>query len=210
MKIKIPKIRIPEKYQKLKKILIWAFAFIVLLQIAYFVVDYYQTQELMKKLAKEKEVEPPKKSKLNLKIGIIAGALVFVIILVVIWYNKTVKQPEENQSQIPITAPIDSAKTKGADSVIYADTNKVSENKDDGETVYEKDDMKILETERGYFIEFGEFENQFILAKKIKELKDKNITPGYEEVKEDGRQYYKMKIGPYQSLKEAKSIMSKL
>jgi murein DD-endopeptidase MepM/ murein hydrolase activator NlpD len=60
MKIKIPKIRIPEKYQKLKKILIWVFAFIILLQVAYFVIDYYQTQELMKKLAKEKEVEPPK------------------------------------------------------------------------------------------------------------------------------------------------------
>jgi len=60
MRIKIPKIRIPEKYQKLKKILFWVFAFIILLQVAYYVIDYYQTKELMKKLATEKEVEPPK------------------------------------------------------------------------------------------------------------------------------------------------------
>ena len=53
------KFKIPERFQKLKKILIWAVAFIALLQVAYFIIDYYQTQELMKKLAKEKEVEKP-------------------------------------------------------------------------------------------------------------------------------------------------------
>lgn len=53
------KFKIPEKFQRLKKILIWAVAFIVLLQVAYFIIDYYQTKELMKKLAKEKEVEKP-------------------------------------------------------------------------------------------------------------------------------------------------------
>lgn len=53
------KIKIPEKFQRLKKILIWAVAFIVLLQVAYFFIDYYQTKQFMKKLAKEKEVEKP-------------------------------------------------------------------------------------------------------------------------------------------------------
>lgn len=53
------KFKIPERFLKLKKILIWAVAFIALLQVAYFIIDYYQTQELMKKLAKEKEVEKP-------------------------------------------------------------------------------------------------------------------------------------------------------
>ena len=53
------KFKIPEKFQRLKKILIWAVAFIALLQVAYFIIDYYQTKELMKKLAKEKEVEKP-------------------------------------------------------------------------------------------------------------------------------------------------------
>ena len=53
------KFKIPEKFQRLKKILIWAIAFIVLLQVAYFIIDYYQTQQLMKKLATEKEVEKP-------------------------------------------------------------------------------------------------------------------------------------------------------
>jgi murein DD-endopeptidase MepM/ murein hydrolase activator NlpD len=53
------KFKIPEKFQRLKRILIWVVAFIVLLQIVYSVYDYYQTKQLMKQLAKEKEVEPP-------------------------------------------------------------------------------------------------------------------------------------------------------
>lgn len=53
------KFKIPEKFQKLKRIVIWCVAFIALLQVAYFIIDYYQTKELMKKLAKEKEVEKP-------------------------------------------------------------------------------------------------------------------------------------------------------
>lgn len=60
MKIKIPeKFRIPEKFQRLKKIVIWAVVFIALLQVAYYVIDFYQTKQLMKELAKEKEVEKP-------------------------------------------------------------------------------------------------------------------------------------------------------
>jgi len=53
------KITIPEKYQKLKKILIWIVSFIILLQIAYFVYDQYETKRIMKELAKVKEVERP-------------------------------------------------------------------------------------------------------------------------------------------------------
>ncbi len=57
MKIKLP--QIPPKYQRLKRILLWIFAFIVLLQIAYFIFDRYETQRIMRELAKEKEVEKP-------------------------------------------------------------------------------------------------------------------------------------------------------
>jgi murein DD-endopeptidase MepM/ murein hydrolase activator NlpD len=53
------KFKIPERFQRLKKILIWAAAFIVLLQVAYFIFDYYQTKQIMKELAKEKEVVKP-------------------------------------------------------------------------------------------------------------------------------------------------------
>lgn len=53
------KIIIPQKYQKLKRILIWIVSFIVLLQIAYFVYDKYETERIMKELSKEKEVERP-------------------------------------------------------------------------------------------------------------------------------------------------------
>jgi murein DD-endopeptidase MepM/ murein hydrolase activator NlpD len=53
------KINISHKFQKLKKILIWAVAFIVLLQVSYFIFDYYETQRIMKELAKVKEVEKP-------------------------------------------------------------------------------------------------------------------------------------------------------
>ena len=53
------KLIIPQKYQKLKRILIWIVSFIVLLQIAYFIYDQYETKRIMKELAKEKEVERP-------------------------------------------------------------------------------------------------------------------------------------------------------
>ena len=53
------KFKIPEKFQKLKRIVIWCVAFIALLQVAYFIIDYYQTKEIMKKLAEEKEVVKP-------------------------------------------------------------------------------------------------------------------------------------------------------
>lgn len=50
---------IPQKYQRLKRILIWVFVFTVLLQIAYFIIDYYQSQQIMKELAKQQEVKRP-------------------------------------------------------------------------------------------------------------------------------------------------------
>jgi murein DD-endopeptidase MepM/ murein hydrolase activator NlpD len=53
------KFKIPEKFQRLKKILIWAVTFILLLQVAYFVFDYYETKRIMKELAKQPEVKLP-------------------------------------------------------------------------------------------------------------------------------------------------------
>ena len=53
------KFKIPEKYQRLKRILIWVVSFIVLLQIAYFVYDQYETKRIMDELAKEKAVVKP-------------------------------------------------------------------------------------------------------------------------------------------------------
>ena len=53
------KIYIPQKYQRLKRILIWIVSFIVLLQVAYFIYDQYETKRIMKELAREKEVERP-------------------------------------------------------------------------------------------------------------------------------------------------------
>lgn len=53
------KIRIPEKFQRLKKILIWVVTFIILLQIAYIIFDRYETRRIMRELAKEKEAVKP-------------------------------------------------------------------------------------------------------------------------------------------------------
>ena len=52
-------IKIPKKFQRLKKILIWAVSFIVLLQVVYFIFDQYETKRIMKELSKEKEVKRP-------------------------------------------------------------------------------------------------------------------------------------------------------
>ena len=53
------KFKIPEKFQRLKKILIWAVTFILLLQVAYYIFDYYETKRIMEELAKQPEVEKP-------------------------------------------------------------------------------------------------------------------------------------------------------
>jgi hypothetical protein len=50
---------IPEKFQRLKKILIWAVTFIFLLQVAYYIFDYYETKRIMEELAKQPEVKIP-------------------------------------------------------------------------------------------------------------------------------------------------------
>jgi murein DD-endopeptidase MepM/ murein hydrolase activator NlpD len=55
----IMKFKIPERYQRLKRILIWVLTFVLLLQVAYFVFDYYETKRIMKELSKQKEVEKP-------------------------------------------------------------------------------------------------------------------------------------------------------
>lgn len=53
------KFKIPERFQRLKRILIWVVAFILLLQVAYFIYGYYETKRIMKELAKEPEVKKP-------------------------------------------------------------------------------------------------------------------------------------------------------
>jgi len=53
------KLKIPERFQRLKRILLWVVAFIVLLQVAYFVIDYFQTKQMMEELAKQPEVKKP-------------------------------------------------------------------------------------------------------------------------------------------------------
>lgn len=48
-----------QKYRRLTKVLIWFAVFIVLLQIAYFIYDHYETIRIEKELAQQKEVEKP-------------------------------------------------------------------------------------------------------------------------------------------------------
>lgn len=48
-----------QKYARLRKVLIWGVSFIFLLQIAYFVYDYFETKYIMEKLAKQKEEVKP-------------------------------------------------------------------------------------------------------------------------------------------------------
>lgn len=48
-----------QKYRRLTKVLMWFVAFIVLLQIAYFIYDHYETIRIEKELAQQKEVEKP-------------------------------------------------------------------------------------------------------------------------------------------------------
>jgi murein DD-endopeptidase MepM/ murein hydrolase activator NlpD len=48
-----------QKYPRLTKVLIWFTVFIVLLQIAYFIYDHYETIRIEKELAQQKEVKKP-------------------------------------------------------------------------------------------------------------------------------------------------------
>jgi murein DD-endopeptidase MepM/ murein hydrolase activator NlpD len=50
---------IPQKFRRIRKILIWAVAFILLLQVAYYIFDYYETERIMRELAKQPEIKKP-------------------------------------------------------------------------------------------------------------------------------------------------------
>jgi nucleoid DNA-binding protein len=153
--------------------------------------------------------EPKKKISPIVRILILIGIVILIFFVSTFLYEKLVYKSSEENTQRQITLLTDSTSAANNDSIIYADTNKIKESIEE-DIVYDENDVVIKESENGFFIEFGTFENQFELAKKIKELKDKKIRPGYEEVTIEGRQVYKMKLGPYKSLKAAKSIIPKL
>jgi len=50
---------IPQKFRRLKKILIWSVVFILLLQVAYFIIDYIDTKRVEKEMAQQVEVAIP-------------------------------------------------------------------------------------------------------------------------------------------------------
>ncbi len=50
---------IQHKILKLKKILIWAFAALMILQVVYFYIDYYETKRIEREMAKQVEVKTP-------------------------------------------------------------------------------------------------------------------------------------------------------
>jgi len=52
-------ISIPQKFRRLIKIIIWSVAFILLLQVAYFIFSYFETKRIEKKLAEQVEVVKP-------------------------------------------------------------------------------------------------------------------------------------------------------
>jgi murein DD-endopeptidase MepM/ murein hydrolase activator NlpD len=52
-------INISQNLRRIRKILIWAVAFILLLQVVYFIFDYFQTKQLEKELSKQVEVIIP-------------------------------------------------------------------------------------------------------------------------------------------------------
>jgi hypothetical protein len=158
-----------------------------------------------KKPAEIKKEKPPQKFPPILKLIIPIIILIVIIFVVVYLYQRKVYKPFEGNPQ---THVVDSIRTGGSDSIIYADTNKTEEINE--EVVYDDNGFVIKHSEKGFFIHFGIFENQFELAKKIKELKEKNITLDYEKVTIEGKEIYKMKAGPYKSLREAKSVIPEL
>jgi nucleoid DNA-binding protein len=148
-----------------------------------------------------------KKYPLVLKIIVPLILLLIIIFISVFIYQRAVKKlPVENpQTQV---APADSTNKSLSDSVIYADTNKTEAAEE--EVMFDENGFVIKHSEKGFFVQFGNFENQFELAKKIKELKEKNIIMEYEKETKEGKEIYKIKAGPYKSLREAKSIIPKL
>jgi len=144
-----------------------------------------------------------------LKIIILLSIVVVLIIVSVILYQKVIYKPSTETRQIPINTPIDSTKVAANDSVIFADTNKMKETIEE-DIVYDEDGIIIKESEKGFYIQLGNYENQLELAKKIKELKGKKIFPTYEEVTIEKKQIFRLRIGPYKTLEKAKSIIPKL
>jgi len=51
--------KLSEKYRRLIKIVLWVAAFIILLQIVYFIYEHFETIRIERELAKQKEVEKP-------------------------------------------------------------------------------------------------------------------------------------------------------
>ncbi len=162
-------------------------------------------EEKTKEVKKE---EPEKRFSLTLRLVIGIILLIVIIFVSVIFYQNVIRKASEESPQTQLI-PSDSTKTSGSDSVIFADTNKIVDASEE-EVVYDDSSFVIKYSEEGFFVQFGKFENQFELAKKIKELKDKNITMSYEEVKLEDKQYYRIKAGPYKTLREAKAIIPKL
>jgi nucleoid DNA-binding protein len=174
--------------------------------------DIFNLLEPNGKKKEEKKSEPVKETPGKkyppyLKILIPAVIILMIIIVSIIFYGKVVYKKESKQ--LPVTVPIDSTKVAASDSVVFADTNKVKVTQEE-DVVYDENDIIIKEGENGFYIQLGQYENQFELAKKIKELKNKKIFPGYEEVTLEGKQVYRLRIGPYKTLREAKAIIPKL
>ncbi|MFA5405329.1 MAG: HU family DNA-binding protein [Ignavibacteria bacterium] len=152
------------------------------------------------------EDEPPKKFPPILKLIIPIVILIIIIFISVYLYRKSVFKPQEGNLQ---TQTSDLTQTSGSDSVIYADTNKTKEAIEE-DIVYDEEGFVIKENEKGFFVQFGNYENQFELAKKIKELKEKDIFPTFDKDTTGGKLIYKLRVGPYKTLPEAKKIIPKL
>ncbi len=152
------------------------------------------------------DVKPKKRFPPILKLLIPIALLVIIIFLGIYAYRRLVYKPSEGSFQTQI---IDTTKPQTKDSIIYADTNKVKTS-DNGKVVYDENGFVIKESEKGFFIYFGNYENQYELAKKIKELKSKNIIMEYEKITSEGKELFKIKAGPYKTLDEAKAIIPKL
>lgn len=167
-----------------------------------------KNQEQQQPLLAQQE-EPKKKMSNDLKIIIYSAILIVIIIISFVLYRKSIYTPVKENKKLPLTAPIDSVRTSGKDSVVFADTEKVNKAPADN-VVYEENDIVIKESDEGFYIFFGSYLSQFELAKKIKELKAKKIYPTFDEVNENGKQIYRLKIGPYETLNQARNIIPKL
>jgi cell division protein FtsN len=144
-----------------------------------------------------------------LKIIIPAVIIIFIIIFSIFFYEKSVYKPSDENKQTQVSLPTDSTKISENDSVIYADTNKTVEPIEE-DIVFEDNGVLIKESEKGFYLQFGNYENQFELAKRIKELKAKKIYPSFDKDTTNGKQIYRLRLGPYKNLNEAKSIIPKL